>query len=75
MFGETTVPYVQQTIDSMKKANISHNVLSSSETNRRFPKQMKIPDDHICVFEKDAGILYAQKALHAMQVYSYYIEL
>ena len=68
VFGETRVPYIQQTIDSLKMANIPHNVLSGSETNRIFPKQMKIPDDHTCVFEKDAGILYAQKALHAMQV-------
>ena len=68
MFGGAGVGYVQQTIESMKRAGIPHNVLSGAETNRRFPKQMKIPDDYVCVFEEDAGILYAQKALLIMQV-------
>ena len=72
VFGENGDPYVQQTIKSMKIASIPHDVLSGAEINRRFPKQMKIPDDYVCVIEEDAGILYAQKALRAMQVNKYY---
>ena len=72
VFGGNGDPYVQQTIKSMKIANIPHDVLSGAEINRRFPKQMKIPDDYMCVIEEDAGILYAQKALRAMQVNKFY---
>ena len=68
VFGEPSAQYIHQTIQSLKMANIPHEILSGAETNLRFPQQMKLPANHICVLEEDGGILYAQKALHAMQV-------
>ena len=68
MFGEADSPDVQSYIDSMRECEVSHEVLSGKEANRRYPHQLKLPDSYSCVFEEDGGILRANKALAALQV-------
>jgi sarcosine oxidase/L-pipecolate oxidase len=44
-----------------------HEVLSGSEANQRYPRQLKLPPTHKCVYEDMGGIIYAQRALLAFQ--------
>ena len=68
MFGDHNAPYVKQTRDSLRQANISHEIMTGAEANRRYSKQLNIPNTLTCVFEQDGGILYVQNALKATQV-------
>lgn len=56
-----------QTVQSLGERQVPHEVFTGEEANRRYP-QLKIPADYRCVFEKDGGILLADKALTAFQV-------
>ena len=68
VFGESNAPYVVTTAESLRQANIAHEVFTGHEAKRRYPHQLKIPDTYMCVREEDGGILYAQRALKAVQV-------
>ena len=48
--------FLQTTIDSAKKFNISHSVLSTDELRKKFP-QFRIEDGYIGYYEDNAGFL------------------
>ena len=48
-------------------SQVQSEVFSGEEANRRYP-QLKLPADYKCVYDKDGGILLADKALAAFQV-------
>ena len=50
------------------KKKVSCVLMTSKETNEKYSKQLKLPDDFVCVFEDDAGLLKADVALAALQV-------
>ena len=66
MFGNDRV---SEYIDSMKVNNVPHQVMSGREANKRYPQQLKLPEDYLCAFEEDGGILRASKAVAALQVW------
>ena len=55
-------------VSSLVRHGIEHEVFSGSEANRRYPDQFTLPSDYMCIFEKEGGILLADKALAAIQV-------
>lgn len=69
IFGNPDVPELVQTIQSLEENQVAHEVFSGEEANKKYP-QLKIPAEYMCVFEKDGGILLADKALAAFQVTS-----
>jgi sarcosine oxidase len=48
--------FLQTTIDTAKKFNISHSVLTADELRRRFP-QFRVEDNHTGYYEDKAGFL------------------
>ena len=67
VWGKKDSGHVSETIKSLEESGVAYDVFSGEEANRRYP-QLKVPPDFICVFEKDGGILLADKALAAFQV-------
>ena len=69
MFGPTEKGgALDSVVSSLASHGIEHEVFSGSEANRRYPDQLTLPSDYMCIFEKDGGILLADKALAAIQV-------
>ena len=68
VFGEAGSKPVQQYIDTVRECGVSHEVFTGREANRRYPDQLKLPDSYKCVYEHDAGILRASKAVTTLQV-------
>ena len=48
----------------------SHKIMTGREVNELYPKQFKLPNDYLCVTEEDGGILKANTAVAALQVFS-----
>ena len=71
MFGPNDSPVVRTHKQSLRQCNVPHEVFAGSEANRRYPDQLKLPDSYACVFERDGGILRANKAVAALQVSRY----
>ena len=61
------MPELVETVQSLEEKQVPHEVFNGEEAKSRYP-QLKIPADYRCVFEKDGGILLADKALAAFQV-------
>ena len=55
-------------VSGLDRHKIEYEVFSGSEANRRYPDQLTLPSDYMCIFEKEGGILLADKALAAIQV-------
>ena len=55
--------------DSLAQNKVPHEVFSGREAKRRYPHQLKIPDEYTCVFEDGGGILKSQNAVAAFQVH------
>ena len=72
VFGDANNKHVHQYIDTVQKCGVSHDVFTGSETNRRYPDQLKLPDSYTCVYDHDAGILRASKAVTTLQVRAWY---
>ena len=74
VFGPPTDPDVLSTARSLASGNVPYEELSGREANRRYPQQLKLPEDHRCVFEEGGGILNAQRAVLAFQVKLYCLQ-
>ena len=59
------------TVASLKANGEEHEVLTAEEVNSRYFEQLQLPDDYMGVFEKDGGVLLANKAVAAYQVGRY----
>lgn len=68
VFGPANSVSVAETAKSLASNGIFHEAFSGEEANKRYPHQLKLPANSKCVFEKDGGILFANKALAAFQV-------
>ena len=68
MFGEADNCKLRAYIDSMKGCGIPYETFSGKEATRRYPHQLKLPDNYSCVFDQDGGLLRANRALAALQV-------
>ena len=68
VFGEASSEPVQQYIDTVRECGVPHEVFTGREANRRYPDQLKLPDSYKCVYEYEAGILRANKAVTTLQV-------
>ena len=68
MFGDSTEPYIQSTMASLKDNGIAHKIFSGSEANKKYSQQLKLPPTDQCLYEEVGGMLYAQRALLAFQV-------
>ena len=68
VFGEADSKPVCQYIDTVRECGVSHEVFAGREANRRYPDQLKLPDSYTCVYEYNAGILRASKAVNTLQV-------
>lgn len=75
MFGQDTEEYIISNIESLRLNGIPHQIFSGSEANQRYPRQLKIPSMHKCIYEEMGGILYAKKSLLTFQVYYTYVML
>lgn len=60
--GFPGAPQVQDSLRSSIQYNLAHEVLRSSEVNKRFPA-FSLPSDWDCVFQPDGGVLYPEKAI------------
>ena len=69
MFGPPKNSAVSSTARSLASGRVPHQTFSGREANRRYPQQLKLPEDYTCVFEEGGGILNAQRAVLAFQVY------
>ena len=70
VFGDAKVnSYIQ----SLKENNTPHRTMTGKEANAMYSKQLKLPDEYICVTEEDGGILKANTAVMALQVNKYLI--
>ena len=68
MFGPPQNSAVSSTARSLASGRVPHQTFSGREANRRYPQQLKLPEDYTCVFEEGGGILNAQRAVLAFQV-------
>ena len=68
MFGPSDSKEVRSVADSLAKNKVPHDVFSGRDANSRYPHQLRLPDDYICVYEDGGGFLNAQKAVMAFQV-------
>ena len=68
MFGPDDSVPVTETAQSLASNGTSYEVFNGEEANKRYPHQLKLPANSKCVYEKDGGILFANKALAAFQV-------
>ena len=59
---------LEDVVSGLVRHNIEYETFSGSEANRRYPDQLTLPSDYMCIFEKEGGILLADKALAAIQV-------
>ena len=66
--GQNGNPEIQSYIDSLGGCGVNHEVFAGREANRRYPDQLKLPDSYTCVYEHNAGILRASKAVTTLQV-------
>lgn len=69
VFGPSDRREVQSVAKSLEMNNVPHEVFSGRDANLRYPHQLRLPDDYICVYEDGGGFLNAQKAVMAFQVY------
>ena len=56
------------TADSLASGGVAHERFTGQEANRRYPHQLRLPNDCQCVFEEGGSILYSQRAVLAFQV-------
>ena len=76
VFGQDTEEYIISNIESLRLNGIPHQIFSGYEANQRYPRQLKIPSTHKCIYEEMGGILYAKKSLQTFQVYyTYFVML
>ena len=68
MFGPRKNAAVHATAHSLARGQVPHERFSGREANRRYPHQLKLPEDYECVFEEGGGILYSQRAVQTFQV-------
>ena len=67
-FGQNDDSVIQSYISSFRECGVPHEVFTGREANRRYPDQLKLPDSYKCVYEYDAGILRANRAVTTLQV-------
>ncbi len=65
MFGDDTI---KSYIRSLEQNNTPHTVMTGREANNKYPNQLKLPEDYICVTEDTGGILKANTAVSVLQV-------
>ena len=63
--GPEAAPAVQGFLASARRYDIPHALLSASEVRRRWPV-LALPDDFVAGLEKEAGIVFPEKALAVM---------
>ena len=68
VFGPDSNTGVAATAESLASGGVAHERFTGQEANRRYPHQLRLPDDYQCVFEEGGGILYSQRAVLAFQV-------
>jgi sarcosine oxidase len=61
-FGPPDVPYVEQVASSLAEVDVAHRRMAGRDWSRRHPT-FRLPDDFDVVFEPDAGMLRASRAL------------
>lgn len=59
---------VKKYINALKVNNHPHTIMSGKEANKKYPRQLKLPDNYLCVTEDNGGILQASSAVTALQV-------
>ena len=67
-YGPEGSSAINATITSLKANSEEYEVLTAEEVNSRYSEQLQIPADCKGVFEKDGGVLLADKAVAAYQV-------
>ena len=70
VFGNIKGRKVDATISSLRTHCEEHEVLTAQELNERYSEQLQLPADFKGVFEKDGGVLLANEAVEAYQVYN-----
>ena len=58
---------IKSIICHFQQLDLPHEVLSATEANSRY-KFLNLPNDFVCVVDKSAGILAADKAVEVLQV-------
>ena len=71
VFGPDDSVSVAEIAQSLASNGISYEEFSGEEANKRYPDQLKLPANTKCLYEKDGGILCANKAVAAFQVRMY----
>ena len=73
--GEKGNECVEAYIEPMKENGVDFELSSGTNVMKKYSGQMKLPDDYMCVFEGDSGILKARKAMEVIQVRSEFVVL
>lgn len=63
-FGKADESSLQMVINSLVQTGIPHEVLTTEETQKRFP-QFRLEDDFIALYQADTGIMSASKCVRA----------
>ena len=58
---------IKPIICHFQQLDLPHEVLSATEANSRY-KFLNLPNDFVCVVDKNAGVLAADKAVEVLQV-------
>ena len=69
-FGPKGSKKLSTLVTNMHKCGLPVSVLDAKEMKQRYP-HLNLPDNFECVYEEDAGILGASKAVTALQVKSF----
>lgn len=64
---------VDSKTENLRKNGLNPEVLTGKEVNQRYPGLLNLPCDLKAVFDKDAGVLLAGKALRTIQVKDYFL--
>ncbi|MGO1058188.1 N-methyl-L-tryptophan oxidase [Planococcus sp. FY231025] len=62
--GPEDSPFLQETIASARKHNLSLEILNGREINERWPG-FSVPDQYIGCFESASGLIYSENAIRA----------
>ena len=53
---------------ALQSNNVRHKTMTGREVNEIYSNQLQLPDEYLCIFAEDAGIIRASHAVATLQV-------
>ena len=64
-FGTSAVTSFSSALQSN---NVRHKIMTGREANKIYSNQLQLPDEYMCIFAEDAGMIRAAHAVATLQV-------